>query len=221
MALDEGIRKRIDGLLGEVGALAKLANVYEQIVDPVDLSRCAGWLAAAQNISHQICVGSSTPYLKRIDGVVNEPGGFKIHEQVLELAAVLRELSADADAGLISSVADRASAETFGNFLDHGEEYCKLSRKNESGVIVGVVFEDTVRRICRKYGITEKDKELDSLISALATREILTGVKAKRGRSAAAVRTKATHAQWDEFELSDVEAAITFTRELISYHLDI
>jgi len=33
------------------------------------------------------------------------------------------------------------------------------------------------------------------------------------------VRTKATHAQWDEFDLSDVSATIDFTNELIDSEL--
>ena len=50
--------------------------------------------------------------------------------------------------------------------------------------------------------------------------EILTGTKAKRARVAADVRTKATHAQWDEFDLADVSATIDITQELISVQLD-
>jgi hypothetical protein len=65
----------------------------------------------------------------------------------------------------------------------------------EAGVIAGVVFEDALRRICRKHRITEKDVNLDSLISALVKIGALTDMKAKRARVAAHVRTKATHAQ--------------------------
>lgn len=56
--------------------------------------------------------------------------------------------------------------------------------------------------------------KLDQLISDLEKAGHVMAVKAKRAR-AAAQRTKATHAQWDEFEAADVEAAITITRELI------
>ncbi len=142
--------------------------------------------------------------------------GYVIHAAVGELAAVLQSLLTDADAGLLASVADRARAETFDDFLDHAEAYAKDNRKSESGVIAGVVFEDTLRRICTKLGIAEKGVKLDALISELAARGELSAVKAKRARAAADVRTKATHAQWSEFEVSDVQATISFTRELIA-----
>jgi hypothetical protein len=87
-------------------------------------------------------------------------------------------------------------------------------------VIVGVVFEDSVRRVCRKHSIDERDVNLDKLISELVKQNVLTELKAKRARAAAGVRTKATHAQWDEFTPGDVEAALAFTRELIENQLD-
>jgi hypothetical protein len=82
------------------------------------------------------------------------------------------------------------------------------------------VFEDTVRRICRQYSIEEAGVQLDTLISALTKIEILSGTKAKRVRVASHVRTKSTHAQWAEFDISDVSATIDITQELISAQLD-
>lgn len=142
-----------------------------------------------------------------------------VHHSVSEFASVLKSLLLDSDMGLLASVADNARAEAFDDFLDHAVEYLRLSRKQESGVIAGVVFEDSLRRICRKRGIEEKGKKLDALISALATKGDLTPVKAKRARASADIRTKATHAQWDEFELDDVRATVEFTRELIDSKL--
>ena len=85
-------------------------------------------------------------------------------------------------------------------FLDHAKTYLKADRKNEAGVVAGVVFEDSLRRVCRKHEIAERGRPLDDLISELAKKDILSATKAKRARVAAHVRTKATHAQWDEFE---------------------
>ena len=56
---------------------------------------------------------------------------------------------------------------------------------------------------------------LEDIINTLVKRNVLSGVKAKRAKASADVRTQATHAKWDEFELSDVKATIDFTRELI------
>jgi len=143
-----------------------------------------------------------------------------INQAVGVMAAILRSLLLDADAGLLSSVADRARAEAFDNFLDHADAYVSAGHKNEAGVIAGAVFEDTLRRVCRKLGTVEKGAKLDALIAELSAKGELSGIKAKRARAAAHIRTKASHAQWDEFELEDVRATIVFTRELIESHLD-
>ena len=188
---------------------------------PIQMQACSAWLTAAQNLVHLICSDSSAPYRSKADRVALGDHGYMIHEGVGELAAVLTALQNDADLGLLASVADRARAETFDDFLDHADVYLKDSRKNEAGVIAGVVFEDTVRRVCRKSMIEEKGKRIDELISALSSKGEISAIKAKRARASAHVRTKATHAQWDEFELEDVRATIEFTREFIVSKLDV
>ncbi len=54
----------------------------------------------------------------------------------------------------------------------------------------------------------------------MTKKDIISQAKAKRARAAAHVRTKATHAQWDEFDLDDVKGTIDFTEDLILKHLD-
>lgn len=219
MALEDRILLRIGQLIKE-GELLSIGNENGQTVDEQRRGECSAWLTSAQNIVHNICPSPASSYRQKADSLLSREWGYVIHEGVAELRAVLRYLLVDAQAGLLAAVADQARAETFDDFLDHAEAYLSDSRRNEAGVIAGVVFEDTLRRICRKQSIVEKDVKLDQLISALTLNGVLSGVKAKRARVAAHVRTKASHAQWDEFDLSDVEATIALARELIASHLD-
>ncbi|MEW5980809.1 MAG: hypothetical protein AB1806_00395 [Acidobacteriota bacterium] len=219
MAIEEVVRQRIAQLLAESGRLA-VGDQYGQCTDQHQQAACSAWLTAAQNTVHFVCPSPEAPYRQKADRIATADHAFEVNHAVGELAAVLQALAADADAGLLASVADRARAETLDDFLDHADAYLEASRKNEAGVIAGVVFEDVLRRACRKAGLIEKDRKLDGLISELASRGDLSAVKAKRARAAADVRTKATHAQWDEFEVEDVRAAIDLTRELIISRLD-
>mgnify|MGYP001594965731 CR=1 FL=1 len=219
MAVEDAIKKRIEQLL-EQGKHLTLEGEDGCAVDVRQKQECSAWMASAQNAFHLVCDSQNTPYRMRADQIANNQYGWRINEGVGELAALLRNLLVDAEAGLLTSVADRARAEAFEDFLDHANAYFADGRKNESGVIAGVVFEDTVRRICRKVGIPEKGLKLDGLISELTNQGELSAIKAKRARVAAHVRTKASHAQWDEFELADVRATIEFTRELVAAKLD-
>jgi hypothetical protein len=122
--------------------------------------------------------------------------------------------------GLLTTIGNHAIAATFDDFLDHGAEYLKHGRKDEAAVIAGIVFEDTLRRICRVLGVTENGVALDTLISELAKKDVLTALKAKHARFAAGLRTSAAHARWDEIQLTDVKPVIEFTRELMAAHLE-
>jgi hypothetical protein len=138
------------------------------------------------------------------------------------MAAMLTRLLEEIEGGLLTTIENHAIAVTFDDFLDHGAEHLKYGRKNEAAVIAGIVFEDTIRRICRVLGLTESGIALDTLITELTKRDppVLTALKAKRARAAAGLRTSAAHAQWDEIDLGDVAPVIELTKELIGAHLD-
>ena len=219
MAFEEVIINQFKRLI-ERSVKLKQGNEYNQVTDINQQNECSGWMAAALNLVQLVCPNTENAYRKRAESIGSYKISYIIHTHVGEFASLLTELYHDIEQGLLVSIADKASAETFDNFLEHAKEYVKINMKNEAGVIAGVVLEDSLRRISRKYGKEDKGEKLDTLITYLAQKEVLTQVKAKRARAAADVRTKATHAQWAEYELSDVREAISFTEELILTHLD-
>lgn len=212
--LEERIRNRIDALIMEAWHLRDSSDT----VDEDDRQRCSAWMTSVQHVTHLLF--DSGPYRHKLDEITGADYGYRIHHGVAEIQAILMSLQRDMEAGLIVSITDQARAETFDDFLDHAEFYVQQGRKNEAGVIAGVVFEDSLRRVCRKQQILEKDVKLDQLISQLTSNGTFTAVKAKRARVAAHVRTKASHAQWDEFEMADVQATLAFTHEFIAANLD-
>jgi len=175
---------------------------------------------STQNAVHRIASAPDAPYRTRVDAIAAEAHGWAVNQAVGQVREILRNLLEDARAGLLTSIANRARAEILDDFLDTSEHYLGNGRKNEAGIVAGVVFEDTVRRAARKHEIDEKDVKLDALISGLASLGLITGVQAKRARAAADVRTRATHAQWDEFDASDVGVAIDITHEIVAKLLD-
>ena len=218
MSIEDSIRTRLTQLIAESASLA-VGNHNDQCVDSRQAAACSAWITAAHNAVHLVVQLPEAPYRKKADRIAAGSHGYLIHHAVDEFSSVLSSLVKDGDAGLLASIADQARAEVFDDFLDHAAHYARNSKKQESGVIAGVVFEDAVRRVCRKLGLTEKGQKLDALISELTSCGELTAVKAKRARAAADVRTKATHAQWDEFEIDDVRSTIEFTRDLIETKL--
>jgi hypothetical protein len=213
MPIEDAITQRFARLAEEAEHL-RFGNSIGQVLSEPHRQECVGWISAALNTVQLACPDPANAYRKMAEKIASDPRGLMIPTRVGELAQIIKNLSADLQAGLLATVS-RARAETFDDFLEHARAYVDEGRPQPAGVIAGVVFEDTIRTVGRKQKIAEKGRKLDDLISDLARIGILSGTKAKRARAAAHVRTKATHAQWDEFDLSDVSATIDFVKEII------
>lgn len=218
MPTDTRIADRVVALIVEADEIRD--GIIDDRVSETDVRECRAWITSALNLVGVLCPDETNPYRRRADEIAQRDSGYLLPDDAYEFRCLLQALMKDIEAGLLMSIADRASAETFDDFLDHADAYLSDGRKQEAGVIAGVVFEDCLRRIFRKHQESDKDINLDTLISTLAKIGVLTATKAKRARAAAHVRTKATHAQWDEFDLHDVRASIEITRELILHELD-
>ena len=219
MPIEDVVADRINELIAE-GQPLRCGDEHGQVTSEQQAANCRGWLAAATNIVQMVIPDPNSAYRKTSERISDGDHGWVINEAVGEVVAILENLLKDAQSGLVSSVADHARAEVFDDFLDHAKAYLRDGLKNEAGVIAGVVFEDSLRRVCRKLNIPEHGQNLDSLISELAKTNTLTATKAKRARVSADVRTKATHAQWDQFDENDVRTTIEFTDEFISAHVE-
>jgi hypothetical protein len=124
-----------------------------------------------------------------------------------KIRGILEALVHDIDVGVVRSLMDGARAETFDDLLDQAAHYLKGNRKDPAGVLAGVVFEDTIRRACKRHDVPDNDS-LEQLIIALEKAGKLTSIEAKRAKASAGLRTEATHARWERFTRNDVEDTI-------------
>lgn len=131
------------------------------------------------------------------------------------LTGLLESFRDELQLGLLRKLEYIVMATTFDDFLDHAEHFHRGGKQQESSVLVSVVFEDTLRKIAKKNSIEEKGMSLETIIDELAKINVITPVKSKRIKGFGAVRNKALHAQWSEFDLRDVGDLIRGTKELI------
>ena len=220
MAMEEALRSRILGLVDEAKPLS-IDGTEWTFQDDNQRFRCAGWFSSAMHVIEQICPSADQAYrvmARRIADQSNERVGI-VPSQVGQLSELLSRLLTDVEAGLLVSVANLATADVFDDLLVHAEQYLKDKRLDVAGVIAGVAFEDTLRKIGRKYEADDTDK-VDKLIASLNKEGHLSKTQASRARAAATVRNAATHANWQELDLEGIRATIGFTRELIGLHLE-
>jgi hypothetical protein len=217
----EAITKRIDQLLDAARNIDSSRFMLQSPLLPTPASTCAGWLAAADHLIRTACPSPDSAYRFHAQSIFTEKvNPSDPRESVASLAGILRRLKEDISAGLLVSLENRVSGETFDDLLEHAEQYLTEKRKEPAAVIAGVVFEDTIRRVCRLHQIDDAGKTLEPMINALKAKSVLSKIMGKSAVAAADLRTSATHARWDEFTLDDVAPAIAFTRRLIRDHLD-
>jgi len=191
---------------------------YGILRDSKTVGDCLGWISAAAQIVHIACrEDSHSPYLAEALRIQERaPGkGISAAVEVRAMAALLQQLHTDIGGGLLVSLERRVSAETFDDLLDHASSYLKEDRKEPAGVIAGVVFEDTIRKLCNSNSISTEDKTLEPLINALTAAGVFDKLEGKEARVAQGIRTSATHALWNEFQADQVEYVIKFTRRLL------
>ncbi|MDD3019571.1 MAG: hypothetical protein PHX61_01160 [Alphaproteobacteria bacterium] len=181
-----------------------------------------GWLTTACFSVNSILGDENHIYYKRIKLQLDALSNYNNAAYVNAGAAlnVLMRFQYDLNKGLIDTLESKITAENFDDFLGHAEVYFNEGKKMESGVISGVVFEDTVRKICKKLGIEEKDQKLENLINALKSSGHIEKTKASRCKTAAAVRGSATHANQDDLDINSVRDTIALTRELLGEFLE-
>jgi hypothetical protein len=110
--IDDALRKWLDQLLQDGSTLGADRGEDETPLPPSQRQLCSAWLTAAQNVVHLICSDPQAPYRLKADKITGGNHGCVIQRAVGELAFVLRNLRQDADAGLLTSIADQARAET-------------------------------------------------------------------------------------------------------------
>jgi hypothetical protein len=205
----KAVKERIERLIAEAPGVSAGKDHHGQ----------TAWLIAAQSAVQLVCPSKTNPYHTQAERIVTDPVALWPY-RVSQMAALLTRLLEEIEGGLLTTIENHAIALTFDDFLDHGAEYRKHGQKDEAAVIAGIVFEDTIRRICRVLGVTENGVAMETLITELTKQSVLTQLKAKHARFAAGLRTSAAHARWEEIQLSDVNPVIELTRELMAAHLE-
>lgn len=228
LKIDSNINARLEDLISQGTVLSKpnMTNGRSSVLTRTSNSQfnqICGWVASTENLLRMLFKGDVfNSYLSQISTyrISIQASPTISHVYAGSIHQVLIALKIDLQHGLVGDLEGKIQAITFDDFLDHAEEYCKQKRHMESGVIAGVVFEDTIKKLCAKYQIPVNSDKLENHINALTAAQIITGTKAKRCKSAAGVRTQATHAKWDQFDLQDVKETISISRELIADHME-
>jgi hypothetical protein len=196
----------------------------------MDTQLAHGWTTAALNLVHLVTRGRG-PYYEQARRTVEEAGGLDPNGQpfapvvltaskAVRMQGILTNIYRDWRAGLLRQFEYIISAENFDQFLGHAERYHKSGKHVEAGVLVSAVFEDALKKVAQRNAINPSGLASQDVINMLRDGDFITPVHARRLEGAAALRNKALHAEWTEFDLRDVGSVLRTVAELIEQHLD-
>ena len=214
------LQARSEELLARGRELSKRIRLYEGKPNfwhrDEDIPELQAWIGSTANFFRLIAT-PDTYFHQECTRVIEDKqlSGGVPHHTIQKLTGLLQSAAEEMKAGLMRKAEYVFVSITFDDFLDHASEYHKAGKKLESSVLASAVFEDAVRKLAQKHGISESGRSVETLIDELMKSGALTSVKAKRVKGFGGVRNKAFHAQWDEFDIRDVGELINGTRELV------
>ena len=203
--------------LGRRGALIRSGGRSTFFAE--DTATAEAWLCDVVNLIRFVATAESVFVQQADQALAHDELKSGVPMSVVHrMRGVLVSAEENWKANLLRRIEYMIAGATFDQFLDHAASYHKGNRKIESAVLGSAVLEDTIKKIAARHGAPAAGS-LESLIDGLAKKGVFTPVKAQRVKGFAAVRNRADHAEWDEFDIKDVGTMIEGTRELIENFL--
>ena len=212
-------KQKVIADLEELVEQAQSLIVNKTFVPRESVAACQYWFSRIVALMDRITPQNSF-YNKEAHHLIqrsNRQGGIYT-EDIHRLAGHLIFIRDAVKDELLLRIEEEIAATDFSEFLNHAKSYFEAQQKVQAAIIASAVLEDTIKKICIKYGIALQQK-LETLINALKSHSAINKTDAKRLKYYAEIRNSALHASWDEFDLAAIGDLISGTQQLIDQHL--
>jgi len=172
--------------------------------DKVDSDSATEWRMRCLNLLKRVFSTESDYYLmfkEQSSGF----DSFSNYDYVAQALSILKAAKTDYENGYLFDTRALIQAEVFDDFLDQAAQLLENGYFGPAAVVAGAVLEDGLRKLCQQN---------NTVVSARATIEPMNVALAKTGlygiviqqkiSALAAIRNKAAHGKWDEFDANDV-----------------
>lgn len=217
--MNEPTRKILDELLDEARRLRRTATKRryggEWIPEQEALHR---WVVASLQLIDHVAGRESLFYseFKRLARDYPDP------YDLSRATGALQAFSEGWDAGLLRSRELLLSAELFEDGLELAEYMLTKDYKDPAAVVVGVVLESALRKMCQLRGIPLGGREtLEPLNVALAKHDPPAYNRAmfKQITAWGNIRNDAAHGRWDQYDSAQVKLMLDGVRNFVATHL--
>lgn len=149
--------------------------------------------------------GNNSPQLEAIKAL-----GIKRAGENDALAGMLKNILAEIQAGLVTSLGIEAKGEVLTDLLIMAKQAIKEGTKEIAAVLACAALEDTLKNYAELKGIDVDEKDMSDIISLLKAQGLIKGPKGKLLGSFVSIRNSAFHAKWDKIETPEIQNIIAF-----------
>jgi hypothetical protein len=162
---------------------------------------------------------SGSQYEKNLDDMLNK--SFATNASYIpHLVGMLSALKQAYEKGYLRTVEKLIHADLFSDFLEMSEYLLAEGYKDPAAVIAGSVLEEHLRKLSIRNGIavetTGKPKKVDTLNSELAAKTVYSKLDQKSVTAWLALRNKAAHGKYSEYNKEQVDLMIKSVRDFLS-----
>ena len=192
-----------------------VSMVGSRAADPVAASRFETMARAAV----EAIAGAESAYVRQFNEA-NEKKVFQGDRRPNMRAeiGVLKALKEDLEEGdFVRRISSLISAEVFSDFLEMADHLVQQGYKDPAASLAGAVLEDGLRRLARANELPVKSRDdIAVLNSRLATKDVYNLLRRKQIDSWGHIRNKADHAEFGEYQASDVSSMIAGVRGFLA-----
>jgi hypothetical protein len=133
------------------------------------------------------------------------------------LVGLFKGMKHDIDSGMLSNIHNLIQADIFADFLEMAEHLLDEGYKDAAAVILGVVLEDSLRKLADTSGVPTvkqngRSLTIDPLNIALAKKENYGPLVKKQITSWANLRNDAAHGHFDKYDEAQVKQMLLFVQ---------
>jgi hypothetical protein len=212
MQLNEKLSARFEELQDQVDGLPVASGPMGPYYDSADWRQ---WATSAENLIAG-ALGEDSTHFARFRDLYEECNGSK--SKVSSLIGVYRAARADFDGGFVFRVQAQISGEIFGDFINLAKTALSGGSKDVAAVLACAALEDALKKYARLQGLVVDDQVMQSVVSALKGRGLISGAQKTLLDAMPKIRDYAMHANWDKITAQDVGSVIGFVEQFLLQH---
>ena len=173
------------------------------------------WATSVEALIGAAC-GQHSPYSKnfiKARGTCN--GG---ESAIKSLAGIFRSAKEAFDGNYLFDLEREVSAEVFGSFIVLAKQALAEDNKDVAAVLASAALEDALKRHAVSNGLDVEDASMSTIINALRSKGLVSGVQKPMLAAMLQMRNHAMHAKWEKIQKPEVSSLVGFVEQFLLTH---